>query len=265
MYHHTADHSEVQAENIEKSHAARGYSESSMGSHICYHFLIGKDGTVKQNRSLYERSGCTRNSVVNAEAIQVVFAGNFEIEDPTKEQLNAFASLYERLNDTYDFKEVIPHREASPSACAGKHLIEAISNMEVVYNKVKEREGDVWYITRYYSPVEGQKRYFHGSYLKDVEINCGLKPDGTAGDCLTTANGHRLEAHQAFKVAACPPEIPFGTKIDIEGIGTVTCHDRGGAIKEKRLDVWAGIGMDALADLKHYPAGYLNVTFQPAK
>ncbi len=226
-----------------------------MDSHICYHFLVGKDGTVKQNRSLYERNGCTRNTVANAEAIQIVLAGNFEVEEPTEQQLASLRFLVKRLDATFHFKEIIPHRDASPSACPGKHLYAALSDLwrEPV-------KSEVWYITRYYSPVEGQKRYFHGSYIKDVEINCGLTPEGLPSDCVTTADGHKLEAHQAFKIAACPPTMPFGTRLDIEGIGIVTCHDRGGAIKEKRLDIWAGFGMDALSRLSKMPGGYLRVT-----
>lgn len=37
---------------------------------------------------------------------------------------------------------------------------------------------------------------------------------------------------------ACPPNIPIGTKIKIEGVGVRVCEDRGGAIKGKRLDIF---------------------------
>ncbi|GEM_PF-2654260 len=37
---------------------------------------------------------------------------------------------------------------------------------------------------------------------------------------------------------ACPPHIPFGTKINIESVGTRICQDRGGAIKGKILDLY---------------------------
>ena len=112
----------------------------------------------------------------------------------------------------------------------------------------------VWNITRYYTPVPGQLRYYRKTYEEDFEINC-------QGDCFVTTNGYRLKAEDSFKVAACPPEVKFGTRIEIEGIGEVTCQDRGGAIKEKRLDVWAGVGTDALYNMGRYPAGYLRVRF----
>ena len=37
---------------------------------------------------------------------------------------------------------------------------------------------------------------------------------------------------------ACPPELEFGTVVEIEGVGKRTCQDRGGAIKGKRLDLF---------------------------
>lgn len=37
---------------------------------------------------------------------------------------------------------------------------------------------------------------------------------------------------------ACPPELPFGVKINIEGYGTFTCEDRGGAIKGNKIDIY---------------------------
>lgn len=37
---------------------------------------------------------------------------------------------------------------------------------------------------------------------------------------------------------ACPRELPYGTKIEIEGLGVRSCEDIGGAIKGKRIDVF---------------------------
>jgi len=249
VIHHTAIKGEVQGELLEKAHKGEGYPKSNFGGHICYHFLVGKDGTVKQTRGLQERSGCTRNSVLNLESIHIVVAGNFQEEKPTRPQLAALRSLIHSLDSIYHFEEVIPHHGASPTACAGKHLEEALSDVW------REKEKwEVWNITRYYTPVRGQLRYFRKTYEEDFVVNCH-------GDCLSTANSYKLKKSDAFKIAACPPGIAFGTRIEIEGIGVVTCQDRGGAIKNKRLDVWAGIGEEALLNLTKYPAGYLRIRF----
>lgn len=37
---------------------------------------------------------------------------------------------------------------------------------------------------------------------------------------------------------ACPRELPYGTKIEIEGLGVRSCEDIGGNIKGKRIDVF---------------------------
>lgn len=246
--------------------------------------MVMPDGKVIQNRALSERTMHTRNSVVNSNTVAIVMAGNFQDEFPPKVQLEALETLTYRLDAIYHFKEIIGHRDASPTACPGEKLLIALRNAEPPILRYPEGKWEVWNITRYYSPEPGQMRYFRGGtggYIADTNMNCGLYTekqiaqfikqgrtfknklldDGTAGDCITTADGHKLQASEAFTIAACPPEIAFGTKIEVEGIGVVTCHDRGGAIKEKRLDIWAGIGMDALYKLNQYPGGYLRVRF----
>lgn len=110
----------------------------------------------------------------------------------------------------------------------------------------------MWNVSRYYTPVAGQQRYYNGSFERDLRINC-------SGDCLVTADGYRLTEADAYKVAACPPEIPLGTVLHIAEIGYVTCHDHGGAIKGHRLDVWAGIGDAALDRMSRLPSGLLLV------
>ena len=50
---------------------------------------------------------------------------------------------------------------------------------------------------------------------------CG-KSDGI------TASGAKVQANRTL---ACPPGYKFGTKIEIDRMGTYVCEDRGGAIK----------------------------------
>lgn len=78
----------------------------------------------------------------------------------------------------------------------------------------------------------------HGSYEADFKINCH-------GDCRSTADGYYLKPEDAFKVIACPDKWALGARFYIDGVGEVTCHDRGGAIERGRLDLWVGIGDDA--------------------
>jgi len=89
-------------------------------------------------------------------------------------------------------------------------------------------------ISAYYSPLPDQSVYFTGSYASDIRLN----GNGTNG-----ADG--TEVYPGM--IAAPPAIPFGTKMVVPGIGTVAVHDRGGAIKGNRLDVWMGQGEEGLA------------------
>lgn len=50
---------------------------------------------------------------------------------------------------------------------------------------------------------------------------------------------------KAGETIACPPELPFGTRVYIEGLGEIAgygdervCADRGGRIKGARIDVY---------------------------
>ena len=96
---------------------------------------------------------------------------------------------------------------------------------------------DTFIITAYYSPLPDQERYVTGTYEGDIRLN---------GHGVHGADGTDVY----FGMIAAPSHIPFGTKMDISGLGIGTVHDRGGAIKSKddsglahdRLDIWMGYG-----------------------
>ncbi|MFC1747752.1 peptidoglycan-binding protein [Pseudomonadota bacterium] len=92
-------------------------------------------------------------------------------------------------------------------------------------------------ISAYYSPLPGQERYATGSYSADIRLN---------GSGVNGADGTPVYPG----MIAAPKTYPFGTKMKIEGVGTVAVHDRGGAIvtagnrgySYDRLDIWMGYG-----------------------
>ncbi len=65
---------------------------------------------------------------------------------------------------------------------------------------------------------------------------CGKWADGI------TASGAKAEG----KLIAAPPEIPFGTWIDIPGYGMAEVLDRGGSIKGRRFDLLFSTHQEAL-------------------
>ena len=96
-------------------------------------------------------------------------------------------------------------------------------------------------ITAYYSPLQGQKTYYRGSYEADVLLN-GNGTHGASGTPVFTG------------MLAAPKTYAFGTQIFFEWLGLGTVQDRGGAIVDAyvrgqaydRLDIWMGHGETAL-------------------
>lgn len=88
-------------------------------------------------------------------------------------------------------------------------------------------------ISSYYSPLPNQNKYFTGSFEGDVRLN---------GEGVTAADGTKVYPG----IAAAARRFPFGTKMEIPGFGIVAIHDRGGAIKGNRLDIWVGAGEEGL-------------------
>lgn len=109
-------------------------------------------------------------------------------------------------------------------------------------------------ITAYYSPKPSQCCYVKGSFTDDAILN----GNGTHG-----ADGTPVYPG----MAAAPKSYPFGTRIKLPGIGTVTVHDRGGAIIEKsdthRIDLWVGEGEEGLARALAFGVKRVTATVYP--
>ncbi len=94
-------------------------------------------------------------------------------------------------------------------------------------------------VTAYYSPLPNQCCYFRGSYGEDIAFN---------GEGKRGADGTGVYEG----MIAAPPSYSFGTRIDLQGLGVGTVHDRGGRIIEwsddtHRIDLWMGRGEEGLA------------------
>ncbi|QFR39320.1 hypothetical protein A9Q91_03730 [Candidatus Gracilibacteria bacterium 28_42_T64] len=109
--------------------------------------------------------------------------------------------------------------------------------------KVDEPESNerYFYVTAYYSPLPGQKRYTTGTYAGDKRLN---------GNGKITASGKPV----FVGLFAAPRNYKYGTKIELEGIGIGSVEDRGGAIvnagergfEHDRIDIWMGYGDEGL-------------------
>ena len=121
VIHHSATVDAVQKDIIERTHQRKFNDRSWYGSYILYHIMIGKDGTVIYNRGLNERTGHTKNDEINLSSIAVVLAGNFEEEEPSRQQLSSLNKVIDDMKALYDV-EIIPHKEASDTLCPGYWL-----------------------------------------------------------------------------------------------------------------------------------------------
>jgi 3D (Asp-Asp-Asp) domain-containing protein len=82
------------------------------------------------------------------------------------------------------------------------------------------------------------------------EESTGKQP-GDDGYGMTASGEHVRENY----TLACPPSMAFGTRLEIEVVGERVCADRGGAIKEGRLDVYIA----GLEEARQFGRQWLNV------
>lgn len=110
-------------------------------------------------------------------------------------------------------------------------------------------------LTAYYSPLPGQCCYVRGGYEADKILN---------GEGHTAADGTAVYPG----MLAAPPAYGFGTEVTLPGLGTLTVHDRGGAIQvlnsgAHRLDVWVGFGEEGLARALAFGVQHIRGTVYP--
>jgi len=91
---------------------------------------------------------------------------------------------------------------------------------------------------KFKTPTEVEGHIYRVTAFCSGSCCCGKWADGY------TASGHKIEIGDKF--CATPPEIPFGTILDIPGYGRVPVLDRGGTIKDRRLDVYFESHQEAL-------------------
>ena len=105
--------------------------------------------------------------------------------------------------------------------------------------------------------ARGQAEASRGRASRMMEITaCTCGPESTGkypGHPAygVTSSGYRLTDADAWRVAAADPDIlPPGSKVQIQGIGTVTIVDTGGAVRGDHIDVF--VGMDAVAEAMEF-------------
>lgn len=78
-------------------------------------------------------------------------------------------------------------------------------------------------------PIEEEWELYTLTAYCSCERCCG-KTDG-----ITATGTHAIEG---VTIAVDPDDIPYGSYVDIEGLGTYIAEDCGGAIKGNRIDIY---------------------------
>jgi 3D (Asp-Asp-Asp) domain-containing protein len=104
-------------------------------------------------------------------------------------------------------------------------------NYEEKINKWKDKQEAMW------KNLPSGKFTINASAYTAAADECG-KNDGI------TSSGLKVKENRTL---ACPPAFPFGAKVSIDGIGTLVCEDRGGAIKGNHFDIYMETKKQAFA------------------
>lgn len=114
MLHHTAH----PTWNIYDVHKYHKYSNKWLG--IGYNFFIEKDGTIEEGRGFNIGAGATG---YNSNSIHICFAGNFENQTPTEEQIKSGKELVRYLLSITPLNtSVIGHKDIGKTVCPGKNF-----------------------------------------------------------------------------------------------------------------------------------------------
>ena len=120
VIHHTGNPADddLSAAEIDASHKGQGWAC------IGYHYVVRKDGTVEQGRPHWTIGAHAYRH--NSHTIGIHVCGNFEIGEPTDQQIESLAMLLANLCTDYglpiDRDHIVGHRELMSTACPGRNL-----------------------------------------------------------------------------------------------------------------------------------------------
>lgn len=125
VIHHVADdnNADTDAKAINDLHIHENHWIA-----IGYHFVIRKDGTIEKGRPVWSNGAHAQG--YNTESIGICLSGNFEIGNPTDQQIESLAMLLANLCADYnipiDRKHILGHRELNNTGCPGDNLYDKL-------------------------------------------------------------------------------------------------------------------------------------------
>lgn len=122
IHHDGASRSGNSFDVINSYHKGLDFPVSRLGFYAGYHYVIERNGKVRQAREDNEIGAHTVGE--NGSSIGICLAGNFDTEDPTKAQTEALAGLLIAHTSMYRIpaSEIYPHRKFAKKSCYGARL-----------------------------------------------------------------------------------------------------------------------------------------------
>lgn len=133
IVHHTAVRQNAKTSLAAKLRGLQSFSQSQRKMSdgrslppwpdLPYHYYIGADGTVGEGRDV-NFAGDTNTKYDPTGHVQVVLEGNFEIEEPTAEQIEALKKVlvWQAARWKVPISTITVHRDHAGTACPGKNL-----------------------------------------------------------------------------------------------------------------------------------------------
>jgi len=134
-----------QVKGFNNTHKDRGFPKSSLGYYVGYHYVVEGDGSVVQTRKDEEIGAHCKEAWKNYNSIGICLSGNFDIDDPTQEQIESLSKLLHDLQKKHGIenKNVRLHRDyATYKSCPGTRIPNDI--LFYIENHRKKAEVSEW-------------------------------------------------------------------------------------------------------------------------
>ena len=232
---------------------------------ISYHYVIFPDGHIFQARRETRVGRGAREN--NAWVIHIMLVGDFTKENPTDLQYSQLNKVISEIQTRHAIWSITGHgqNKGEHSSCPGENFdylrVDQIKKWDDhAKAQVVNDPNYLWVmsITRYYSCTKNQTKRLSREKNTGQDNYTACNNRQFLGDVDNTQPKYwaRYTNADAWIAIACPREIPARTKLRIEWYDQiVTCRDVWSAIKNKRLDLYTGIGDRAIDNFHRFPTG----------
>ncbi len=122
VHHSASSRDDTTRDEINQWHRDRGWSG------IGYHYVIEGDGSIVEGRPLWKAGAHVKGN--NSKTVGICLTGNFEIEQPSREQLESLWQLLEGTMANFNLQRhnVFGHKEwhQANTLCPGSKLLHYI-------------------------------------------------------------------------------------------------------------------------------------------